>query len=68
MTMDEILQLERYHQRQVFEAQMQTARYEAISKAIQDTLSAFWIIHQAQITALVYAGMNPNFCKPKDAP
>ena len=47
---------------------MQAARYEATSKAIQDMLNTFCMIHSAQMMALVYAMFNPNFCKPKDAP
>lgn len=64
MTMDEILEMERDMRKQVFEARMQTARYEATAKAINDVMQTVFMVHNAQITALVYAGMNPNFCKP----
>lgn len=68
MTMDEILELERQMHRQKFEAQVQTARYEATSKAINDVMDAFWTVYTAQVTALMYAGLNPNFCRPKASP
>jgi hypothetical protein len=68
MIMDEIWELERKMREQALEAQMQTIRYEATNKAIQDMLNAFWMIHSAQMKCLIYAGLNPNFCKPKDVP
>lgn len=68
MTMDEICELEREHQRQMFEAQMRAASYEVTAKAINDVTQMFVTLHSAQVMALVHATFNPNFCKPKDAP
>lgn len=65
MNMAEILELEREMRNQVFEHQMQTARYEATMKAINDVTQTFFMVQHAQITALMYATLNPNFCKPE---
>lgn len=65
MTMDEILELARANELQMIEAQMQAARYEATSKAINDVIQTAVMMYSAQIMALAYAGMNPNFCKPE---
>lgn len=32
---------------------------------INDTLQACLVVQNAQLLGLMYAGMNPNFCKPK---
>lgn len=65
MTMDEILELERAHERQMFEHRMQTARYEATSKAINDVIQTAFMLQNAQLTAFMYASLNPNFCRPE---
>ncbi len=64
MTMDEILELERKCERQQFEHRMATARWEAMNKATNDMFQACWIVYNAQVMALVYASLNPEFCKP----
>jgi trimethylamine:corrinoid methyltransferase-like protein len=64
--MDEILELERDMRKQLYEHQMQTARYEATAKAINDMMQMATMFNAIQMHGLMLAGMfNPNFCKPK---
>jgi hypothetical protein len=60
MTMEEIYAEQAKIDRLVLENAEREARYKAINDAIQ----TMFAVHNAQLKALVYAGLNPNFCKP----
>lgn len=60
MDMTEIYEIQARQRMQMAES----AALEAQCKAINDITQAFFMFYNAQITALAYAGLNPNFCKP----
>lgn len=63
MTMEEIYIEQAKMEQSMLEATLAEARY----KAINDVIQAMLAVHSAQFTALLYAGLNPNFCKPGDS-
>jgi hypothetical protein len=63
VTMEEIYVEQAKIEQSMLEAALEEARYKAINDVIQATLA----VHSAQFTALIYAGLNPNFCKPGDS-